>query len=1142
MPSNGYNSLLDSSAQYELLRNRSRRTTVMLALTAVFVITLFAQLLPRSTRTETLRTATPTDEKSSTQLDVPPWLVPSSSLNFPHPTVLGRDNLRNDSHYLTAFPVAAFTNKVIAYMHLIYLAVITQRIPIVPPMIPPGWVPIDAGMIPFGELFNLTTLRANLRHPVLEWAEVKAIPSNASVEVDTELSDPTVEDFGCWSTNKRTVGSPTWVKGAENVLRIDMSFTRIPDFAYMNESNKAEVHTTFPALSSLVWPKHPNAATRNLPLMAKSRLHQHSLPPDEQLACFDLLYFVTSGVKPYEFEQRWSPAWNTVGTNMRFTQPLMDLAEGYLRRALKIDDGSVLPPMITVHIRRNDWKIKCQEGQTPPCYIPVSHYQRAVDDVRRKLRETRNTDVTQVYVASDETDPYFWQEISSLGWIYFDHAAEQTVERLGAWYPLLIDKVALSMGTGFVGTRSSTFSVLSAMRVEDWNNGITTLGFLAKHVPFRFDIVPLGNRRFRRTNVDLTRVMAVLVRPFVHLKYPQALSPILSQRLVRFEAWQKCLSREIHQVGHPLGAYCALTMTTAVPPVYERVFNNAELTTHIFHYLRTIKYEEAQVPDSEDDVPQYPAQWTQYFARLARINRTFFHASISILWEKMNTLVPFFYTVLPADRDEEGNLCNPPAYAMSLITPEHWHRFELYASKTKVLVLNRPETEPMSDGWLLHLAMSKSRPDPLFPQLNQLTIRSNDKLSLFVAHSSGPYAKSVTIDFDKDSDEQSEEAGASLAATLCANSAGTGRLKLLRLFSPHDSQYALRNICLCPSIATLLVRIGPNSNEVDFTNFAKCTSLEGLVIGQHLPPTDNTSSSPELWPTKLKIQDLIATSADLPNLQAARITCNALSHFLAAERLCLKSLTWLILEVMLDSFDEQLLLLPLVLAIHTARNPSLSHLEFTCPKYDVPAAESIGTRRNEWVYMDFKPMYTGLKGLQHLTTLRIVKIPFLCVDVVDRILDVVLELPNLQVLALSPRSITSLEADMLALPPLSRLEDVARKGKKLVSLQLAVDFNDIPVVPNNYVPAPGLVNLKFDDILEEGTVHLEYFTSEDLLTMGRYLDRLFPNLKSLTAGWEKGSDQWQLWDYMEKLVRSFQDLRAEARKELQAFSGAQATI
>ena len=38
-------------------------------------------------------------------------------------------------------------------------------------------------------------------------------------------------------------------------------------------------------------------------------------------------------------------------------------------------------------------------------------------------------------------------------------------------YPTLIDQALLSMGKAFVGTQSSTMSILSARRVEDWNDG-----------------------------------------------------------------------------------------------------------------------------------------------------------------------------------------------------------------------------------------------------------------------------------------------------------------------------------------------------------------------------------------------------------------------------------------------------------------------------------------------------------------------------------------------------------------------------------------------------------------------------------------------------------------------------------------------
>jgi hypothetical protein len=68
-------------------------------------------------------------------------------------------------------------------------------------------------------------------------------------------------------------------------------------------------------------------------------------PPDEQLACFDFLYWMTSGVEGYEIERRWSLAWNGVGTHLTFTDELVEMTKGYLRRALSLEEGSVLPPV-----------------------------------------------------------------------------------------------------------------------------------------------------------------------------------------------------------------------------------------------------------------------------------------------------------------------------------------------------------------------------------------------------------------------------------------------------------------------------------------------------------------------------------------------------------------------------------------------------------------------------------------------------------------------------------------------------------------------------------------------------------------------------------------------------------------------------
>ena len=50
-------------------------------------------------------------------------------------------------------------------------------------------------------------------------------------------------------------------------------------------------------------------------------------------------------------------------------------------------------------------------------------------------------------------------------------AAARTAERLGRWYPVLVDAAALARADGFVGTAGSTYSSLSARRVREWRGG-----------------------------------------------------------------------------------------------------------------------------------------------------------------------------------------------------------------------------------------------------------------------------------------------------------------------------------------------------------------------------------------------------------------------------------------------------------------------------------------------------------------------------------------------------------------------------------------------------------------------------------------------------------------------------------------------
>jgi len=86
-------------------------------------------------------------------------------------------------------------------------------------------------------------------------------------------------------------------------------------------------------------------------------------------------------------------------------------------------------------------------------------------------------------VLLDETSPDFWEEVEGLGWYTLDHKVEQTANLYGTWYPTLIDIAAQSLSVGFAGTVLSTFSLVSAKRVEAWNDGVMGLVSRPRETP-----------------------------------------------------------------------------------------------------------------------------------------------------------------------------------------------------------------------------------------------------------------------------------------------------------------------------------------------------------------------------------------------------------------------------------------------------------------------------------------------------------------------------------------------------------------------------------------------------------------------------------------------------------------------------------
>lgn len=155
-------------------------------------------------------------------------------------------------------------------------------------------------------------------------------------------------------------------------------------------------------------------------------------------------------------------------------------ANGNDRQLLQHVFSSRRPPAtyISMHMRRGDFckdRIDC----TPPAYIKLFETGLASLLNNPSCSLDRNT---AILVSVEETDPAFLAMLADRKWKVVDHGSFGTLARkksdgtlLDGWWPPVLDQAVLAGATAFVGTKYSTFSGLSQMRVQAWNKGCTVL-------------------------------------------------------------------------------------------------------------------------------------------------------------------------------------------------------------------------------------------------------------------------------------------------------------------------------------------------------------------------------------------------------------------------------------------------------------------------------------------------------------------------------------------------------------------------------------------------------------------------------------------------------------------------------------------
>ncbi|KAJ7492150.1 hypothetical protein FB451DRAFT_518434 [Mycena latifolia] len=300
------------------------------------------------------------------------------------------ENLRPEVKYITSWGSSAgWTNDVISVINLVYLGLITDRVSILPVFMSTH-LPDHAPPLIFGDVFDVPRLRRALGKPVLEWREVK------------EVDSPILDDIGCWNIWE-SVQYNDKAPRHSNVpwkLNLDISYTKTPYWIKMIPNYEHDQHSNFWALAALSFPAGRAA---NLVPPLPSFQHHLSLPPDEHLLCYDILYYVAAQ-EPFEIGLDYSPAWRYAGQYMRWTAALEELADTYVRKTLGVAAHDPIPPFITVHARRDDFQGWCGDYSLEDCFAPLIVIARRVHEVQAEIWHRKGIMVNRVIMTSDERD------------------------------------------------------------------------------------------------------------------------------------------------------------------------------------------------------------------------------------------------------------------------------------------------------------------------------------------------------------------------------------------------------------------------------------------------------------------------------------------------------------------------------------------------------------------------------------------------------------------------------------------------------------------------------------------------------------------------------------------------------------------
>ncbi|BGP48290.1 hypothetical protein JCM10450v2_004162 [Rhodotorula kratochvilovae] len=387
------------------------------------------------------------------------------------------DELSTDSRYLISPPHGDFAEQTMNLYHLTHLSTALSRIPISHPFL----LPNERGVVtqhPASTIFDMARFSAGTSVAVLDWNDLR--PHEAEEAGKTE-------QLGCWVGQ---IGEGDRDERAKKMRLTGLSPSFVPVRLAPAKKDAGlgdDLKATHAFLSRF---DKDTSAKAGLIDQAK---HDASIStagatrhatPENHVFCIDHSLYrpehPTTKHSTTHLDPRDHTAFFKHGKHLHFAPEVHETAGDIAAHLL-----GHRHPFLAVHISARARASECRLlGQPDRCAPNLIDYQRAVDRVRhlvasgagRKSREHRHSArALNVLVSTDVKDLAFLGELTNLGWTLLDYEDLELRERFGHWDAEVMDQAIEARSAGFVGTRGSAQSTLSALRVRSWRSGPTEL-------------------------------------------------------------------------------------------------------------------------------------------------------------------------------------------------------------------------------------------------------------------------------------------------------------------------------------------------------------------------------------------------------------------------------------------------------------------------------------------------------------------------------------------------------------------------------------------------------------------------------------------------------------------------------------------